>query len=66
MKYEISITWNQDDVLHVAEQMGLKLTDEQIIDVLDYVESNHDANFGISWDTIGWAIEHVLPSNLNN
>jgi mono/diheme cytochrome c family protein len=45
--------------------MGLTLTDEQIVDVLDYVESNHDANFGISWDTIGWAIEHVLPSNLN-
>lgn len=65
MKYEISITWNQDDVLYVAEQMGLTLTNEQIMEVLDYVESNHDANLGISWDTIGWAIETVLPVNLN-
>lgn len=60
MEYQITIIWNQDDVRHQASQMGVTLTDEQIIAVLDHVEHNHDANFGISWDTIQWAIEAEL------
>lgn len=60
MEYQIKIIWNQDDVLHQASQMGVTLTDEQVMSVLDHVEHNHDANFGISWDTIEWAIESEL------
>jgi hypothetical protein len=60
MEYKITIIWNQDDVLHTAEQMGVTLTDEQVMSVLDHVEHNHDANYGISWDTIQWAIETEL------
>jgi len=60
MEYKITITWNDDDVRHVASQMGVLLSNEQIINVLDYVEHNHDANYGINWDTIQWAIESEL------
>lgn len=60
MKYKITITWSDEDVLYVAEQMKVTLSDAQIIDVLDYVEHKHDANHGISWDTIRYAIESEL------
>ena len=60
MQYTITIKWGDDDVRHIASNMNVTLTDEQIIAVLDHVEHNHDANFGISWDTIQWAIEAEL------
>lgn len=60
MKYAISITWTQDDVLHTANEMGVTLTDQEVRNVLDHIEYNHDANYGISWDTIQFAIELIL------
>ena len=60
MEYKITITWNDDDVRHVASQMKVTLSDEQIINVLNYVDKNHDATVGITWDTIQWAIEAEL------
>ena len=53
---EIHITWCTEDVLHTAKEMGVELTTEEADDVLGSVEHNHDACFGISWDTIEWAI----------
>ena len=60
MKYEIAIIWNHEDVRHQAEAMGVTLTDEQVKNVLDHVERKHDANYGISWDTIEWAIDDEI------
>ena len=44
----ISVTWNIDDVKSVVEGC----TDAQAVEVLDSVLSNHDANYGINWDTL--------------
>jgi hypothetical protein len=60
MEYKITITWNDDDVRHVAAQMGVLLSDEQIINVLDSILHNHDPELGVTWDTIEWAIESEL------
>lgn len=60
MEYKITITWGDDDVRHVAKDMKVTLTNEQIIDVLDYVDNTHDANYGITWDTIQSAVEVIL------
>jgi uncharacterized protein YpuA (DUF1002 family) len=60
MEYTISIKWGDDDVRHQASQMGVTLTDEQIINVLNLVKNNHDADYGVTWDTIEWAIESEL------
>ncbi len=60
MEYTIRITWCDGDVRHQASQMGLTLTDKQIINVLDSVKNNHDAEFGVTWDTIESAIETEL------
>jgi hypothetical protein len=57
---EINITWCTEDVLHTAEGMGVKLTTAEADDVLLTVEHNHDANYGISWDNIEWAIQDLV------
>ena len=55
----ISITWDIDDVKGVASGRSLQLTDEHCLEVLDYIESNHDANNGISWDSIHFALDSL-------
>lgn len=57
---EIHITWCTEDVLHTAEEMGVKLTTAEADDVLLTVEDNHDACYGISWDNIEWAIQDLV------
>lgn len=52
----INIKWSTDDVLWRAEDMNVKITEEQADDVLSLLESNHDANVGINWDVIDYYI----------
>ena len=53
----INITWSADDVLEVADERGLKLSQEQALEVLDSLEDNHDACYGINWDTIYYTLD---------
>ena len=57
---EISITWCTEDVLLTAKNMKVELTEDEANDVLGTVEHNHDANYGISWDNIEWAIGDLV------
>ena len=60
--YKITISWNVEDVLSLDDT----LTTDQCIDVLEKAENNHDANYGISWDTLSWYIDDVKEEvNLN-
>jgi hypothetical protein len=53
--YTIEIYWNVDDILSLDDT----LTIEECIEVLDLAQNNHDANYGINWDTLkGW-IEYI-------
>jgi len=53
--YTIEIYWNVEDVLSLDDT----LTIEECIEVLDLAQNNHDANYGINWDTLkGW-IEYI-------
>jgi len=53
--YTIEIYWNVQDVLSLDDT----LTIEECIEVLDLAQNNHDANYGINWDTLkGW-IEYI-------
>jgi len=53
--------WQAGDVQHVADDMELTapLSDEQVADVLYSLDKNHDACFGITWETIEHAINVV-------
>ena len=62
---EISIVWQAFDIKLQAEEMGIKITDQQCSDVLDLIESQHDGNLGVTWTTIQCAIEETaLPRQL--
>jgi hypothetical protein len=62
IKMEICIVWSTEDVLQTAKNMNVELTSEEADDVLMTVEHNHDANYGISWDNIEWAITDLVNS----
>ena len=53
--YKITISWNVEDVLSLDDT----LTTDQCIEVLDMARDNHDANYGISWDTLECYIDQV-------
>ena len=59
---EISIVWNDEDIRAYAADMNLssELTDKEIGKVLDSLYRNHDAETGISWETIGIWIDEVV------
>ena len=60
--YKITISWNVEDVLGLDDS----LTTDQCIEVLDLARDNHDANHGISWDTLSSYIDDVKEEvNLN-
>lgn len=40
-----------------------KLDADGVNNVLDAVHDNHDANNGINWDTLRWAIGDELPTD---
>ena len=49
----ISILWNVDDVKSHAKMIrNIKLSKDECRQVLDLCLKYHDANYGISWDTL--------------
>jgi len=51
--------WSEEDVRSIARNHGIILTDAQVGAVIDKLEHNFDANVGIDWDVIHWAIQSV-------
>ena len=52
----LSIVWSTLDIQSQAESMGLSLDDDQAYEILEQVIDDHDANIGVSWDTIEYYI----------
>jgi hypothetical protein len=44
--------WCEEDVLGRAEERGIKITREQVQNILDTIDRKQDCSLGISWDTI--------------
>ena len=53
--------WDADDIQSVAENMDARLTDAQVLEVMELIVRSHDANYGINWDVIGSAIDALYP-----
>ena len=60
----ISILWNVEDVQTQAAVRGLKLTKEECREVLDACLECHDANFGISWETLDFHINNMFGDRI--
>ena len=65
---EIAIRWNIDDVDYALEDAELDdyppLTNQEKARILDYVERHHDANYGISWDSLRDAADILYSDRL--
>ena len=59
---EINITWSTEDVLHQAKQKGVKLTEDEANEILLEIERKHDADIGISWETIDVYIDDLVDA----
>ena len=55
--------WDADDIQSVAENMDARLTDAQVLEVMELIVRSHDANYGINWDVIGSAIDALFPDS---
>ena len=53
----LALWWHVDDVYDAAE--GEELTEEEAIAVLELLDESHDANEGVNWYTVQWAIEQI-------
>lgn len=51
--------WHIEDVIQVADNMEIKLTDDEVHEVMLQMESGFDANNGINWEYIRYCIEWV-------
>lgn len=60
---EISLIWGIDDVHQANKNTQYRvLSDEEALLILGHVEHDHDANSGISWETITWHISNYFET----
>jgi len=52
--------WTEDDVIEQAEEMNVKLTDDEVIRVLDLINTSKDASVGINWGVIESCINDLI------
>lgn len=54
----ITITWSVDDVLNRAKDTGVRCSRKRALEILQEVENDHDANYGINWGTFDYYLEN--------
>lgn len=58
-KDRIYISWCVDDILQRAEDTNHKpVTKKKAREILEEMEHHHDANIGITWDTIDFYLDN--------
>lgn len=66
----IAIIWDIQDVRYQLEclndwyQIELELSDDDCMEVLERVVDNHDANYGVNWDSLYNAIEYCFEDEI--
>ena len=61
--YLVDVLWSKDDIRHQANDDAIILTDEEVDEVAEELQSNFDANLGICWDTISIYIDNLKRRN---
>lgn len=57
----IYLSWRIDDILRRAKEHDYFITEDIAREVLTDAESNHDANYGVGWETLDVYIDELLP-----
>lgn len=52
--------WDAEDVRGQAEAMNVSMSKVEMEDVLEDMEHNHDAEFGLNWRSMEAAIERII------
>ena len=52
--------WHDDDIYQVAEQMGVTVEESDTEPIMQIIADVFDANNGIKWNVIEYAIEEYL------
>ncbi len=63
---KIAIVWSVEDIQLAAEEKHhCRLRDEDASHILDRILENHDAELGVTWDTILWCIDEAIESGVD-
>ena len=57
------VIWTETDIMQVANEIGAPLSTNNINNILNGLESNHDANYGIDWCGIEDAINEEMENS---
>ena len=62
----ISIKWCIKDIRYAMDDREDKvdISDEECMDILSMIERKHDANIGITWDTIDYYLDEFIQDKL--
>jgi len=61
------ILWLDDDVASKAKERKLQISDELAAQILESLEENHDANYGITWGHIDVELDaHLQDEGLTH
>ena len=53
--------WSLDDFRNVADRSDTEeFTDEELLQAMEMVVDNFDANYGITWETIEAALDQIV------
>ena len=53
------ILWQPVDVKLKAKELGIDITEDEVVYILDSLDSHADCNYGITWDHIESAIQNI-------
>ena len=59
----ITIRWATQDILAVAENMTIQLTEQEADKILESMQKYYDAEFGINWGVIESYIQDFKQLN---
>jgi hypothetical protein len=55
--------WHIEDIKNQSENMGLYLSDDECLQIMDIIADSFDANLGINWEIIDYAINEYMRCN---
>jgi hypothetical protein len=55
----VTITWHIDDLRGHFED-AQKLSDGELMEVLESAKNNHNAEIGINWDVLEWHLNDLI------
>lgn len=54
------IVWSPEDVYGIAKDMGETITEEEALNILGLIEYKHDAEYGVTWETIRFHVQRTV------